>query len=115
MDVNKERGLSFEEAKAFVAEHNIATINQVIYQLDSTKVIPEIATTEGSLYECKKTLKKFNDEVDKKKRVDEILNKIDRSTCTDIFLRRFSPDLILKVRCTKPKGGEDSYFTLNYK
>lgn len=99
-DVIVEWGLAI--ARAFIIEHNATDRDRAIERL-GVEVVPIAAYFEGSLVEQRKELQLFNDEVEKKNKVEEILTKIDHSKYVDFLLRRFSLDPIVKVRCPKPK------------
>ena len=53
----------------------------------------------------------FEEEAAKKKKLGSILDKMDEKRFADVQKKRFNPDPIIRVRCTKPK--RDKMLTLH--
>ena len=109
-DLAAEWGLSLEEAWAFSAEHitalqNFATLNQ------DAEVAKEFAAEEGGEDSQRKQLFRFKEEIARKKKIGNILDKMDLKRYADVHERRINPDPIIRVRCTKPK--KDKILTMH--
>lgn len=84
IEVYVEWGLSIEDTIDLVVEHNVATCDAIRLRKNSSSSAP-IAPTKVSTPDTIPTIQLFNDELDKKKRVEDILTKIDKSKYVNVL------------------------------
>ncbi|KAL4591131.1 hypothetical protein LXL04_004081 [Taraxacum kok-saghyz] len=103
--------VSIEDAKLITAEHQAAYRNKTV-QVEYVEAVKKVISSKGGIKPQLDSLSRFEEEVaKKKKKIGDILIKIDRSNYADVHTRRCNPDPIIKVRCTKPKT--DNILTLH--
>lgn len=99
-----EWGIYIKDVRDLALEHNAATREAIRLRKSSSLSAPKAALVKASMSDPTTIIQLFNTKVAKRKRVECILTKIEISKYYDVLNRRFSINLIVKVRCSKPKG-----------
>lgn len=103
-EVYAEWGLSIEDSIALSVEHDATTHEAIHLRNNSYSSAPKAAPAKVLASDPTTTIQIFNVEVDMKKRVEDILIKINKSKYVDVRNRILSLEPIRNVICTKPKG-----------
>ena len=84
------------------AEH-VAALKNIAIETADADVVKEIAAEEGGEASQLETLHRFEAAAAKKQKISKVLDRMDAKRFTDVQQKRYNPDPIIRVRCTKPK------------
>ncbi|KAL4586416.1 hypothetical protein LXL04_011052 [Taraxacum kok-saghyz] len=101
-EIAADFGMSVEEARKYQAEH-IAALHNIAIEAADDDVVKEIAAEEGGESSQLKALHQFEAAAAKKQKISNILDRMDAKRYANVQNKRYNPDPIIKVRCTKPK------------
>ena len=87
--------MSVEEAKAFSAEHVVALKNIAIENADA-EMVKKVAAAEGGEATQLETMHKFEEAAAKKRRVKNVLDRMDSKRFANVQQKRFNPDPIIR-------------------
>ena len=95
-------GMSIEEAKTLSAEH-VAALKNIAIETADAEVVKEIAAEEGGEANQLETMHQFEAAAAKKRKLSNVLDRMDAKRFANVQKKRFNPDPIIRVRCTKPQ------------
>ena len=95
-------GMSLEEAKALLAEH-VAALKNIAIETTDVEVVKDIAAEEGGEATQLESLQQFEAAAAKKRKLSNVLDRMDAKRFANVQQKRFNPDHVIRVRCTKPK------------